>query len=178
MGRRFLALLIIVVLVFGTAQASALLNWIMGPWSAVGIEQDGSATHMSFGQNLSRPEWVQVYPGATVVQTSMLTSARIPSGFGSLQIATRAAFHDVRSFYLDTLGAAGFEVRDRGIAPLNPATAAYLGIAGTLSGRRAATDDLVEVEIRTPDGLLRSRLVELHWRKISETPLPPAAADW
>jgi len=24
----------------------------MGPWTAVGIEHDGSATHMTFGKNL------------------------------------------------------------------------------------------------------------------------------
>ena len=32
---------------------------------------------------------------------------------------------------------------------LNPATASLLGIAGTLSAKRAATDDLITIQIRT-----------------------------
>jgi hypothetical protein len=122
MGRLFFGVLLAVALVFGATQASALLFWIMGPWTAVGIEHDGSATQMAFGQNLPRPAWVPVYPGATIVQSSFLTSAQMPSGFGTLQLGT----------------------------------------------------DQVDVMIRTPDGLLPSRLVEIHWRKISESPpVPP-----
>ena len=56
---------------------------------------------------------------------------------------------------------------DRGVAPLSPLTAAHLGIAGTLSAR-AATDDAIDVQIRTPDELVASRLLQIHWRKISE----------
>jgi hypothetical protein len=173
MGRPFFALLLVVALVFGATQASALLFWIMGPWTAVGIQQDGSTTHVAFGQNLPRPAWVPVYPGATIVQASFLTSAQMPSGFGTLQIGTRAGFEEVRRFYLDRLAADGFAVTDRGIAPLNPATAAFLGIAGSLAGRRTHTDDQVDVLIRTPDGLLLSRMIEIHWRKISESPVTP-----
>jgi hypothetical protein len=170
MSSRLFALLIIVALMFGVSQASALLFAFMGPWTAVGIHQDGTTTHMAFGQNLPRPGWIPVYPDATVVQASFLTAPQMPSGVGTLQIGTRAGFDDVRQFYRDRLTEAGFDVSDRGVAPLNPATAAYLGIAGNLSGRRAASDDLVEVVIRTPDGLIPSRTVELHWRKISESP--------
>jgi hypothetical protein len=57
---------------------------------------------------------------------------------------------------------------------LNPLTAAYLGIAGSLSGRRVATDDQIEIVIRTPDGLIPSRALQLHWRKISETAIAAA----
>src|SRR5215475_11130010 len=163
MSPRLSALLLIVALMFGVSQASALLFALMGPWTAVGIQHDGTATHMAFGQNLPRPEWIPVYPGATIVQTSLVRSPQLPSGIG-----TRAGLDDVRTFYRDELTAAGFDVTDRGIAPLNPATAAFLGIAGNLLGRRPATDDHIEVVIRTPDGLLPSRMVELHWRKLSE----------
>jgi hypothetical protein len=175
MGRLLFGLLLAVALVFGATQASALLFWIMGPWTAVGIQQDGTATHMAFGQNLPRPAWIPVYPGATIVQASFLTSPQMPSGFGTLQIGTRAGFEEVRRFYLDRLAAEGFAVTDRGISPLNPATAAWLGIAGSLAGRRPDTDDQVDVMIRTPDGLLPSRMVEIHWRKISESPLTAPA---
>jgi len=77
----------------------------------------------------------------------------------------------VKRFYTDALTRAGFAVDDLGIAPLNPATAAFLGIAGTLSAKRAATDDMLTVQIRTADGLiLASRLLQIHWMKISEYP--------
>src|SRR5262245_57243048 len=128
MSPRLFALLIIVAVMFGASQASALLFAFMGPWTAVGVQHDGSAMHMAFGQNLPRPGWIPVYPGATVVQTSLATSPQMPSGVGTLQIGTRAAFDEVRTFYRDHLTAAGFDVTDRGVAPLNPATAALLGI--------------------------------------------------
>src|SRR5262249_13222715 len=139
------------------------------------IEQDGSATHIAFGQNLPRPEWVPVYPGASVVNASKVTAARAPSGFHSLELATRASLDEVKRFYTDELTRAGFAVDDLGIAPLDPVTAAYLGIAGTLSGKREATDDMLTVQIRTADGLFPSRLLQIHWYRISEYPQHAAA---
>src|SRR3954470_13594731 len=132
----------------------------MGPWSAVGIEQDGSATHMVFGQNLARPEWVPGYPGASVVQGSSVTAARAPSGFHALELSTRASLDEVKRFYTDALTRAGFAVDDLGTAPLNPVTGAWLGIDGTLSGQRAATDDMITVQIRSADGLFPSRMLQ------------------
>jgi hypothetical protein len=43
---------------------------MMGPWSAIAIEQDGSVTNIQFGQNLPRPDWVPVYPNTSIVQGS------------------------------------------------------------------------------------------------------------
>jgi len=171
-----LGFLVVITLVFGAPYASAILFSIMGPWSAVGIEQDGSATHIAFGQNLPRPEWVPVYPGASVVNASKVTAARAPSGFHSLELATRASLEEVKRFYTDALSRAGFAVDDLGIAPLNPATAVLLGIDGTLSGRRVATDDMITMQIRTADGLFASRLLQIHWYRISEHPQHAAAA--
>jgi hypothetical protein len=174
--RFLLPLLFLVALVFGASHASAIIYWAMGPWSAVGFEQDGSQTRMQFGQNLPRPEWVALYPGASVVTGSRLTSQRQPSGFHALEMSTRASLGEVTRFYTERLTRDGFAVEDLGIAPLNPATAAYLGIAGTLAGRRAATDDLITIQIRTADGLLSSRLLQIHWMKISEYPQHAQAA--
>jgi hypothetical protein len=170
--RRLLPLLVIITILFGASYASAVLYRLMGPFTAIAIERDGNQTHMEFGVHLPRPEWVPVYPGATVVQASKLTSLRAPSGFHSLELATRASLEEVKRFYTRELIAAGFEVEDHGIAPLNPLTAAYLGMAGTLSGRRAATDDLIDIQIRAPDGLIASRLLQIHWRKSSELVAP------
>jgi hypothetical protein len=47
-----LGFLLVVTLVFAAPYASAILYSFMGPWTAVGIEHDGSATHMTFGTNL------------------------------------------------------------------------------------------------------------------------------
>lgn len=171
--------LIGVALIFGASHASAIIYSMMGPWSAVGFEHDGSQTHMRFGQNLPRPQWVPVYPGASIVQGSTLTSASAPSGFHSLDLSTRASLDEVKRFYTAQLAAAGFAVEDLGIAPLNPMTAAYLGMAGTLSAKRAATDDALTIQIRTADGLFPSRMLQIRWFKISEYPLhaqPPALA--
>jgi hypothetical protein len=173
--RRLYWLIFIVTLMFGASYASALLNGLMGPWSAVGIEQDGSRTYMQFGQALPHPAWVPVYPGAAVVQASRLVSTQAPSGFHSLDLATRASLEEIKRFYMTELAATGFAVEDQGIAPLNPMTAAYLGIDGTLAAKRASTDDIINVQIRTPEGLIPSRLLQIRWRKISELPRTAAA---
>jgi len=52
--------LLAVTLIFGASHASAIISFVMGSWRAVGIQHDGSWTHMAFGQNLPRPEWVPV----------------------------------------------------------------------------------------------------------------------
>ena len=46
-----------------------------------------------------------------------------------------------------------------------------LGIAGSFSAKRAATNDLITLQIHTADGLiLPSRMLQIHWMKISEYP--------
>ena len=168
--RRIWLGLILVTIVFGASYASVIVNAMIGPWSAIATEQDGSATHMQFGQQLPRPDWVPVYPNASVVQASSLSSASRPSGFHSLDLATRASLDEIKRFYIDRLTAAGFEVADLGLMTLNPLTARLLGIDGTLSAKRPATDDLITIQIRSPDGLIPSRTLRIHWAKISEYP--------
>jgi hypothetical protein len=55
------------------------------------------------------------------------------------------------------------------LGSLNPLTAGFLGITGSLSGRRVATDEQIDIVIQTPEGLIGSRPLQLQWRKISET---------
>ena len=168
--------LIVLSLVFGASYASAIIYRLMDPSSATAIEHDGNVTHMQFSASLPRPEWVPVYPGAWVVQGARLTSVRFPSGYHSLDLGTRASLDEVKRFYTGQLTTAGFEVSDLGLMGLNPATAAYLGVDGMLSAKRPSTDDAIDIQIRTPDGLIPSRLLQIHWRKISETPAaqPPS----
>jgi hypothetical protein len=167
----FLALLLLVFIMFGSPYAALLVNRVMGAWSADGIEADGSVTHMVFDQDLPPPDFVPVFPGASVVQASRLVSKVAPSGVGSMELAVHGSTDQVRQFYRTRLEASGFAVADLGTQGLNAATAAYLGVAGTLSATRPATDDVVVVQIRDEDGILvRTRLLQVSWRKMSEWP--------
>jgi hypothetical protein len=161
---------LIVAFVFGTPYAAGVIYGAMGPWEATAIEHDGNPMHMQFGDNLPRPEWVPVYPGAMIVGGSRLMSAKAPSGFHGLELATRASLEEVKRFYTEQLTAAGFAVEDLGTLSLDPMTAAYLGIAGALSAKRAASDDQIDIQIRTADGLIPSRMLQISWRKMSEMP--------
>jgi hypothetical protein len=169
-----LPLLFVVAVSFGGSYASALITRMIGPWSSTAIHQDGSTSLTRFDVNLPRPEWLPVIPGATVVQAAKIVTAQAPSGFHSLDLATRASVDEVKSFYTQRLAAAGFEVEDLGLMSLNPMTARFLGIAGALTAKRAASDDRFDMQIRTSDGLIPSRMLQIHWRKISDTPDLPA----
>ena len=164
-------LLLVVFVLFGAPYAALILNSVMGPWSAQAIELDGSVTQMTFDRNLPPPDFVALFPGASVVQASHVTSKEAPSGVGMMELAVHGSAEDVRDFYRARLEALGFTVSDLGTQGLNAATAAFLGVAGTLSATRAATDDVVVVQIRTEEGMIiPSRLLQLSWRKLSEWP--------
>jgi hypothetical protein len=165
----FLLLLLVVFLMYGSPYAALLLNRAMGSWSADAVEHDGSVTHMVFDPNLPPAEFVPIYPGASVVGSSRLVSKDAPSGVSFLELAVHGAARDVRDFYLSRLGAEGFAVDDHGTLGLNARAADFLGVAGAVSATRAATDDYIVVQISTEEGLVvRSRLVKLQWRKLSE----------
>jgi hypothetical protein len=177
--KRVLAFVVLgLILLYGSPYAALLLNQVMGPWSATAIEADGSTTWMEFGADLPRPDWVAVMPGADIVQASHLVSRQHPQGFGFLDLATRANDADVKAFYRARLEAAGFTVEDLGLGPLNAATAAYLGVAGTLQGTRAATSDQIAIQVGTLEGVVRpSRLLRIKWWKITAGDLTPAVRD-
>ena len=166
--RLFFLLLVVIAVMAGSPYAALMLNRVMGPWSVVAHEADGSNTTMQFSQDLPHPDWVPVPAGASIVQSSHLVSKGHPEGFDSLELAVHTSFEDTRRFYLDRLAAAGFVVDDLGTGNLNTASARYLGVAGQLFGKRDATSDRISVDIRTPDGLVvPSRLIQLHWWKAS-----------
>jgi hypothetical protein len=173
--RLVLYLLVAATLAFGAPYAAAVLSRVQGPWSADALEQDGTRTHMQFATELPRPDWVPVYPGALIAQASNLTSARFPSGVQSLDISTRDTLSDIKRFYTARLEDAGFKVRDLGRWPMDARTAAFIGLDSTLYAERAATDDRITIQIHSPEGILSARLLQLQWRKISETPAWPLA---
>jgi hypothetical protein len=167
--RRFILGLVLLAVLFGSPYAALVLNQVMGAWSATAIEQD--VTQMTFDPNMPPPDFLPVFPGASVVQSSRVVSRAAPSGVGFIELAVYGSADAVRNFYQARLAAAGFTVDDLGTQGLNAATAAYLGLAGTLVGKRASTDDVLTIQIRDEEGILfRSRLLQLSWRKLSEWP--------
>src|SRR5947207_4360027 len=169
--RRFLLGLVLLAVLFGSPYAALVLNQVMGSWSATAIEQDGSVTQMTFDPNMPPPDFVPVFPSASIVQSSRVVSKMAPSGVGFLELAVHGSAEEVRNFYQARLAAVGSTVDDLGLQGLNPATAAYLGMDGTLVGKRPATDDVLTIQIRDEEGILfRSRLLQLNWRKLSEWP--------
>ena len=167
--------LVVVTLVFGASYASAILFSFMGPFSAVGIEQDGSAdahgvraepAAARMGAGLSRRvdrAGEQGHRGARAIRLPLARAC-------NARLARRG-----EALLHRALTASGFTVDDLGIAPLNPATARMLGMDGTISAKRDATDDIIYVQIRTPDGLIPSRMLQIRWAKISEYPQHAAA---
>lgn len=169
--RRLLLGLVLIAVLFGSPYAALILNRFMGPWSAGLGERDGSVSSLRFDPDMPPPDFVPVFPGARVVQSSRLVSKDAPSGVGFLELAVHGSAAEVRDFYQTHLMAGGFTVDDLGTQGLNAAAAAYLGLDGTIVGKRSATDDVVTVQIRSEEGiLLRSRLLQLNWRKLSEWP--------
>lgn len=169
--RRFLLGLVLLAFLFGSPYAAVVLNRATGPWSATAIEQDGTTTSMQFNPDMPAADFVPIYPGASVVQSSRVVSATAPSGVGFIDLAVHASAAEVRDFYRSQWEAAGFTVDDLGTMGLNPAAAAYLGVDGALVAKRPATDDVVAIQIRGEEGvLLRSRALQLQWRKLSEWP--------
>ena len=168
--RRLYWLLLIVAVLMGTPVAALILNSSMGAWDATAVEHDGSITYMRFDPNMPPPQFVPIYPGSHVVQSSFLVSKQAPSGVGRMELTAEGSLDGVRSFYRSRLEADGFEVNDAGTPGLNAATAAYLGVEDIIIAKRKATDDFVYVQIGIDEGsLVQSRLLDLRWRKISET---------
>ncbi len=163
MPRLVLWLIVIATLAVGAPYAALALNILQGPWSASGIEHDGSVTSMVFDRNLPRPSWMPVPPGATVVEASHLVNARQGRDYQSFDVTSHDSLEGLRSFYMQKLQAAGFAVKDHGTGTLNARAADYLGIGDTLSATRRG--DAVNVTIGTPEGIFRARSVHLGWWK-------------
>ncbi len=121
--RRLLLGLVLIAVLFGSPYAALVLNQVMGSWSATAIEQDGSVTQMTFDPNMPPPDFVPVFPGASVVQSSRVVSPAAPSGVGFIELAVHSSAEEVRDFYRARLAAAGFTVDDLGTQGLNAATA-------------------------------------------------------
>ena len=101
---------------------------------------------------------------------------------GDLELLTHSDVDEIKRFYADALGAAGFDMRDIGYGPMNAPTADYLGIANVLQGHRADDDLTITVTTRTAGGLIwPSRAVQIHWQRWDKALLgaqAEAASRW
>ena len=162
---------VVITLAVGAPYAGLFLNRATGPWSTTAIEHDGSVTHMSFGRDLPRPEWIFLPPGASIVQATHVANEVQRRDVGMLELASRLPPAEIKSFYQQRLSRADFAVVDLGIGPMNAATAEYLGVSGVLVASRAKSGDRLDISIGTPEGVFRTSLIRLSWRKI-----PPGAS--
>src|SRR5258705_4631 len=105
--RRFLLGLVLIAVLFGSPYAALLLNQVMGPWSATLTEANGSVSQLNFDPSMPPPDFVPVFPGALVVQSSRLVSQDAPSGIGFLELTARGPAEEVRAFYHRRLARAG-----------------------------------------------------------------------
>lgn len=172
---------VVITLAVGAPYAGLFLNRATGPWNTTALEQDGSVTHMSFGRDLPRPEWVFMPPGASIVQASQVTNEAQGRDVGMLELASRLPLPEIRQFYEDRLSRADFSVVDLGTGPMNARAAEYLGVGAILVATRAKSGDRLDISIGTPEGVFRSSLIRLSWRKVlpgaspSNPPIPGEA---
>ena len=165
MPRLVLWLIVIATLAVGAPYAALVLNVLQEPWTATGIEHDGSVTEMRFDRTMPRPSWMPVPPGAAIVDQSHLINTLEARDYQSLEVSSHRSLDELRRFYIARLRAAGFAVTDLGTLNLNARAAGYLGIGDTLSATRKSSGDAVNITIGTPDGVFGARLVQLGWWK-------------
>jgi hypothetical protein len=176
-GRLFLGLVLAVALVAGYPYAALILNRVIGTSTVVFTERDGVARTLIMGPDAPRPDWLPTLPRSLVVQAGHWLPSPGREVAGDLELLTHKDVEEIKRFYLDALGAAGFDTRDTGLGPLNAPAAAYLGIANALEGHRDADDLTITVTTRTADGLIfPSRTVQIHWQRWDKSQLRERAA--
>jgi hypothetical protein len=176
-GRLFVGVLLVVALVAGYPYAALVLNRAIGTSTVVFTERDGVRRTLISGPDAPRPAWLPIPPRSFIVQAGHWLPSPGRETAGDLELLTYSGVDEIKRFYADALGAAGFDMRDIGYGPMNAPTAGYLGIANTLQGHRTADDLTITVTTRTADGLIwPSRAVEIHWQRWDKAQLDAHAA--
>jgi hypothetical protein len=165
-SRLFLGLVLAVALVAGYPYASLILNSIIGTYTVVFTERDGLQRSLIIGPNAPRLDWLPLLPRSIVVQAGHWLPSPGREVAGDLVMLTHTGVDEIKRFYIDRLGASGFDLRDIGFGSLDAPTANYLGIANMLEGYRS--DDGVSIKVTTLEAngvILPSRSVQIHWHK-------------
>jgi hypothetical protein len=169
-GRLFVGLLLVVALAAGYPYASLIVNRIIGTNTVVFTEHDGVQRTLISGPDAPRPAWVPVLPRSFIVHAGHWVPSPGREIAGDLELLTHKNIEEIKRFYLQALNAAGFDIHDIGYGPLNPLTAAYLGIGNMLQGHRSDGDLTITVTTNTADGfILPSRMVKIHWQRQNES---------
>ena len=164
-GRAFIGLLLLLSLVAGYPYAALILNRAVGTNTVVFGERDGVSRTLIMGPDAPRPAWLPILPYSLIVQAGHWLPSPSREVAGDVELLTHRSVEEIKRFYLEALGAAGFEMRDMGLGPLNAATAAYLGIDNTLTGYRSEARLAISVLTRSPGGVIfPSRTVQIHWQ--------------
>lgn len=166
MQRRIFIALVVLALLAGYPYASLLILRLVGTNTVVFTEHDGTRRTLISGPSAPRPAWIPELPGAIVLQAAHWLPTPDRTVAGGVDLITHGNVADIRQFYLDTLAAAGFDIRDVGTGAADARTAAFFGIDKQLLGYRADTDVTISISIDAPSGLvLRPRIVKLHWQQ-------------
>ncbi len=176
MGRILIGLLLAIAVVAGSPYAALAIGSIMGTSTVTFTDYDGSQQTLTSGRDAPQPDWLPEMPGAYILSGARWApSVRALDGGGGDRL-THADVAKIRSFYKRELEQRGFIVEDKGLGVLDPGSAAFLGIAGTLRAERGETGHEVTIHIRTQSGLiLRPRTLQIQWTQLS--PEQKAARD-
>ena len=163
----FFILTILVVLGGGMPVAAIITSWMNGTGTVVfNAGLPGEYTAIS-GVDAPRPAWIPIHANARVTDGFQVISGS-PDRFGLVDLVVAGSLDEIKAYYSQSLAEIGFSVVDHGIAPLNEATAKYLGVAGTLVATRPESGDFdyVAVQIRSADSWFTSaRVVSVQWSK-------------
>ncbi len=139
----------------------------MGTTTATFYEADGTTSSAVIGPAAPRPDWLPLDEGAMIASASRWIGQAQFKDAGGVDLLTHSSLEALKKYYSEALTAQGFAVEDYGLGDLNPATADYLGIAGTLLAEKREARLEVSVTFRTPEGLLlRPRFVQIAWREL------------
>lgn len=168
-GRLFFGLVLMVAIVSGYPYAALLLNTIIGTSTVVFNEADGTQRALIMGPDAPQPNWLPMLPRAVVVTAGHWVPSPGREIAGDVELLTHKGVDEIKTFYLQQLRAAGFDIRDLGYGTLNAPVAAYLGIDNMLQGYRNDTGVMVAVTTRSSSGLVvPSRIVQVRWQKIDK----------
>lgn len=149
----------------GAPYAAWILNRMVGTGTTVMADAAGVTHQVILGPAAPLPEWLPRLPGEWVVMASRWSPGGEMLDEGDLEVLTHKSLDDCRDFYRQALERQGF-VTDQSGPQIDPAVAAWLAIDDQVLVRRPATGHQVQVQFRSPQGLiLRPRLIQIHFRQ-------------
>ena len=169
MSRLLHGLLWLTALVAGYPYAALPIGYMTGTNAFVMADAGGVPRTVVIGRDAPRPDWLPHMPRAIHLKATHWVALPGEPHAGGAELISHASAAEIAAFYMAALAQSGFEMRDDGTGPLDPATAAYLGIERGLTGTHPGLGISVRVAIRSPSGLLlRPRLVQIDWGSWSD----------